>query len=409
MFINDSRLTCVIHVRVYSAVSVSGRMELVPKRASRTLSDEHAGDTLLGVLCERIPFPVLARYLHPKEIGRLAQTCQTLRRAITHNNWWSRVSPYHNAAHFTTLAQYNPSSVDVATIPSTVFWSHPPLTASYRATLAQVIVPWLCQHRRIDALVRLFTRVGLVARDVYPYHVNLLRRACLGGHRDVVEYITVLLGLSVSDLQSHAPTMLYTACGSGSYDLVRYLVETYGLTELRPPNQWNISGFALAAQGNHTKVFLYLIETFNPPMREIRAGNNAILRYACEHGNLDIVKCLVSTYNIPKASFGEYPDAALNRALSHGHTNILRYLDEMYDLSSMGNGRLVEMVWFAAKSGSVDTVDYLCTRFRLTAEDCRRTDNVALMNAAMRGHPEIARYFFPDPQLAPQALPEYNS
>jgi hypothetical protein len=207
---------------IYVSIAFISVMELAYKRA-RIPPGAPNGPlhcTLLDVLDHRLPFTVLLKYLGPRELSRLIQTCQQLRRVTVEHNAWPLLSSARTTEQLAVLAAHDRPAVSV---PTGLFSINPSMQTIHRKTLAHHVLPWLCRYGRLDAIQLLFERIELGAGDVSLNIGGMLGRACEGGHLSVVQYLVAVLCLTPADIQA---AHVSAARLSGNAALVQYLTHS---------------------------------------------------------------------------------------------------------------------------------------------------------------------------------------
>jgi ankyrin repeat protein len=438
-------------------------MALEPKRAhtqSATEGSENDANALVALLSSRAPDLTLLRYLSPRDLGRLAQTCQRLRVAIADRSFWAHLSSTRVIDFLGSRAkrwslqdapfrrsvstQAGPDATTPTPIPDRMllsaqlaplvtFAGQSPLGCT-RAVNSRAVLDWLCTFGRLDVIKTLFEHTRRTNEDARPFHsARVIAGACRSGNLSLVQYLHERVGvtrqemrivnsalgtaceygwvdivaylfetvhLTLADVRMYGYAALSAACIHGHINVVRYLADHGGLTRadfLEPAR--NRAPLA-ACRNGHTELVRYLFERFDIPVRTIRHDHWKMLHDTCAEGYSDIFRYLLDRLNAPRA-IKLHATALLLSACRAGSVEIVQTLCAI--AGEMYRQRTAQYAAFHAAytHGHVGVVRYLVEYFQMDGQAVRMNNNAALHTAIVQGFKEIVVYLCEKAGLTP--------
>ena len=142
-------------------------------------------------------------------------------------------------------------------------------------------------------------------------------------------------------------------------------------------------------EGHNIQVDTELLNHLNPRL----SNTDDLLDFACENGNLDIVKYLHEKLHLTLDDFRSRDNGAIRSACYRGNYDIVKYLREKVELTRddfRADDNYALMM--ACQNGHYNIVKYLRERVQLTADDFRSDFNYALMQAIINRHTDVVDY-----------------
>jgi hypothetical protein len=439
-------------------------MALVPfssdgVRAADGESDVNRANPFVNTLCTLIPYPVLARYLTPREVGQLARTCRSFRRAILDHHWWSIVLadnadtplvnilcgqvPYPLLLRFLgprDLARLSATCRRIRSTISDEWWLHLPQdrvidqlarvaakrdisperiplrvfelrvapTSVHRSILVRRILPWLCRHGCVTALRVLCARSMVTPQELHGDDDWILEHACKYGPLSIVRCLFEELGFTVADARRNQSAAFFYACGGTGIDTVRYLVETVGLT---PADMRVRPGLALFVACSHENCELvhYLLAEGRLTVHDVRGNDNETLVAACASGNLVIVRALFELGHLTLRDVHDQLLCLMNEICERGHLAVLQYLCTDIGLTQadvrVGSNTPLST---ACIFGHLTIVEYLCEGMGLSRADVCDADCSSFYCACTRDRVAVVRYFVEKIGITRRDIGEHN-
>ncbi|XP_046579350.1 ankyrin repeat domain-containing protein 50-like [Haliotis rubra] len=254
---------------------------------------------------------------------------------------------------------------------------------------------------------------------------NILHKACLGGHVEMVKYV---LSLNIVDVNSrghfgrtplmlaayigqkevldvvlskggdaslvdiHGDTILHLACLGGNLEIVKYVL-SQNIVDVNSRGQYNRTPLMMAARRGHGEVF-YLVLHKGGDASLVDKYGDSILHLACLGGNLEIVKYDLSQKIFYVNSRGQYDRTPLMMAARMGYGEVFYLV-----LNIGGDASLVDkygdsILHLACLGGNLEIVKYVLSQNIVDVNSRGQYNRTPLMVAAYMGHTEVLQLLF---------------
>jgi ankyrin repeat protein len=438
-------------------------MALEPKRThtqGATEGSENDTNALVALLCQHVPDLTLLRYLSPRDLAQLAQTCQRLRVVIADHYFWAHLSPIRITEYFKAEALKAQKRMKSLTqpiterdtlslsIPGGLFRSRSIVPLLFQSVQSTVIIQWLCLYGRLDMIRILlaFARKTNESTRAFYMHGNVAA-ACRSGNVLLVEYLYT----QASKAETHAfrtSSAMSAACISGNLLMVKYLYEEARVShkEVRSAN----IVLCAACKNGHAAIVAYLLEVVQLPVDDAILGYEPPIDLACGAGNIDVVRYLFETAGLTAHDIRGTRANPLGAAVCDERLNVVQYLcdhagfgiqDILYAKSTLNYSMscplsvacmstradiarfflarittaddialLLEIgvLETACRHGNLDIVRDICDILRLDVRHDRRHIYLAFRAACMSGHVNVVRYIRDHHNLPYDAVREHN-
>ena len=214
------------------------------------------------------------------------------------------------------------------------------------------------------------------ANDNYPIpsdSYDALHAACYIGHLPLVKYLIENCKMNKDEkTMYHGVTPLQIACQEGNFQIVKYLIEQAKVSyEIYPE-------LIMAIQQNNLYVVDYYFKVLNASKDYLQDSKFSFLYYACESGNLLIVKYLIEQIGVgpendsSKAPFFEACKSASNYDKPREYLLIIKYFIDVlhFDINSRNQEGKTALTMAISKN-ELKTIEYLINEFHPDPEQNR--------------------------------------
>ena len=191
-----------------------------------------------------------------------------------------------------------------------------------------------CLGGHIDLTTTLLNdhRADVEARDIHNNTAVIF--AVWRGHNKIVDLLIKEFKCNRYIRGFKNRTLLHQACLCGHFQLVRKLVSQYTLNVNSRDIDQN-APICLAAQRGHGKIAIHLIEVYCISPVVTFKDDTTLLHYACEGGNLDLVRTLIMDYDMDMYKENKHGQSPLSIAMKNHHSKMVQALFEQKMISSI--------------------------------------------------------------------------
>ena len=251
------------------------------------------------------------------------------------------------------------------------------------------------EYGQVAVLAVFADQMGFAAADARAVlELGLLVAAAEAHVLAVLEFLSDRFALGPADIRAGNNALLCRAVKMGHAKVLEYLADRFGLGSedargLKASLKTGSGVIKDAVERGYPRVLEVLLDRFGFTADDLRARENALLRHAVAINKVDVLAVLRDRYGLGAADARARHNEALFVAASRGKLDLLEELVRFGLTADDVRGGDRRVLKHTVCHSSVNVLEFLVTRFKLTALDARIDNNYLLLLAIRRRRPDM--------------------